>query len=72
MRPPLAVERAAGRAHGGIDLGRAGLVHQADQAVVDRRPVLEGLRAGDELAADEVHELLHRALLRSARSGSSR
>jgi len=58
-RRPRAGQRRPGRTHGGIDLGLAGFVHRADQAVVDGIAVLEGLAGGDPLAIDEILEFVH-------------
>src|SRR6218665_2165988 len=44
---------------GGIEVGLAGLVQQADDPVVRRGAVLEGFSGGDELAVDEVVKLFH-------------
>ncbi|MCY1542900.1 hypothetical protein D9M68_786770 [compost metagenome] len=71
---PGAAQRGLGGPDRRVDLGVACLVHAADQAVVDRIPVVESVAGGDPLAVDEVAEIAHCVLgcdrSASAASGS--
>lgn len=60
---PRAVERRPRGAHGGIDVGRAGLRHAGDQRAVDRRALVEALAACGcaILAGDKIANILERS-----------
>jgi hypothetical protein len=48
-----------------------GFVHHADDAVVERRALLELLAGGDELAINEIQDLFHAVLCGCLFSGQA-